>query len=573
MSSSSDDVTATLRYEYETLSQQASSLAVALARRRADVALMRAEAATKAVSLESAKELLNDLLRKEAVIRTKAPPSPILNAGSEKEKFAPDPGVVRSLAGQLEVTRLTVNTALQRKASMQSEIDRLAKLTLETGKDGEDALGDGQKGAELGGSFVPGLRLEVVREEDGDIAGGGLLSEADITLSQKKRKARHSGEVSMLRVLKEGTESNSSFRFDHARIWRDVTMPNLALIPLNGNSAVSELLLGVVIERIFEGVTCFTPTASAKQGRSSAADLRIESSDAVQPASEQVTKLVFKHFGSLTVGAREDSKKVRIVAPKVALDRIMDLISDEDNDISTRLRPQLPVTGGEDAATEDHKADDDGVRSAAEVGRSPRRHRTPELSSMSTVAVKLSNPSHVLHLDQISQIMGYGVPIRFHESALRLIYSTNEHGMSLHTLYTRVKTTSPTLLAIRDTKDRVFGCYAAAPWKSSSTRYYGTGESFVFGTDGPNIAKVYKWSRANSFFQFTSHSFLAIGGGAGSHFALWIDEDLLMGTTSACSTFASPPLTDPSDKDASSCMEFKIVSLEVWGFDAHMNHH
>lgn len=558
MSSSSDDATAALRYEYETLSQQASNLAVALARRRADVALMRAEAATLAVSLESAKEQLDDLLRTEAAIRTNAAPSLRINA--EKTEPVPDPGLVRALAGQLDVTNQAVKVSLRRKTSIQAEIDRLEKLTLGKGKGSDGAVEVGGRRAELRGKGDGvGARLELVsgRFVEGDITGDTNRPEEDISLSQKKRNARHSLEMSVLRVLKEGTESKSSFRFDHARIWRDVTMPNLALIPCHGDSAEPQVSLGVVIERIFEGVTCFTPTTSAKRGRSSSADLRIEGSNNIRQATEDLMNLVAKHFGTLTVGAREDSKKVRIVAPKVALARVMDLISGEDGDTARRPPPQLPVEGDNgDVAGED-------VSTAKPDMGSPRRDRMPD--EQSGVAVKLSDPSHVLQLEHFRQVMAQGVPIRFHESNLRLIYSTNEHGMSLHTLYNRVKTISPTLLAIRDTKDRVFGCYAAAPWKSSSTRYYGTGESFVFGTDGPNIAKVYKWSRENSFFQFTSQTFLAIGGGAGSHFALWIDEDLLMGTSSACSTFASPPLTNIADEDAPSCMEFKIISLEVWG--------
>lgn len=88
----------------------------------------------------------------------------------------------------------------------------------------------------------------------------------------------------------------------------------------------------------------------------------------------------------------------------------------------------------------------------------------------------------------------------------------------------------------------------------------------MFGAKGKHSVKIFKWSRANSYFQFTSNTFLAIGGGAGSHFALWLDEDLLMGTTSDCATFASPPLTTTSGIDDANCTEFKIVSLEVWRF-------
>ncbi|CDF38015.1 unnamed protein product [Chondrus crispus] len=403
---------------------------------------------------------------------------------------------------------------------------------------------------------------------EGDPRGGApepVVLQPDVTLSQKKRKARHDREVAVLRMLKEGAASNSSFRFDHARIWRDVTMPNLALIPVADDIAASDVMLGVVIERIFEGITCFTPTTSAKESTASATDFRIDASGAIQGANENLAKLVAPHFGTLTVGATDDSTRVRVVAPAVALARIMDLIGDVDGDKVRRPLATLP---------NDREPVALGRKSSVDMTRSPKGQlrSKPDATQLPPIAIKLSTTSHVLSPEHIPSIVGAGVPKRFHECGLRLLYSTNEHGMSLLTLYNRVKTASPTLLVIRDTKDRVFGCYAAAPWKASSARYYGTGESFVFGTDGPDVVKVYKWSRENSFFQFTSHSFLAIGGGAGSHFALWVDEDLLMGTTSACSTFASPPLTNTLSKDESNCTEFKIVTLEVWAFDAHMSH-
>lgn len=204
--------------------------------------------------------------------------------------------------------------------------------------------------------------------------------------------------------------------------------------------------------------------------------------------------------------------------------------------------------------------------------RSPRSPALrPEADSGGGVArlppPKRTDDSSVLSDAQFARIVGDGVPIRYHGAEMHLLYSTNEHGMSLRTLFSKVQTAAPTLIAIRDTRGRAFGCYAAHAWKSSATRYYGSGETFVYGVEGEEGVGVFKWSRANSFFQFTSATFLAVGGGSGSHFALWVDEDLLMGTTFACSTFGSPPLTDWKGKgDGTSTTEFKVLCLEVWGF-------
>lgn len=76
---------------------------------------------------------------------------------------------------------------------------------------------------------------------------------------------------------------------------------------------------------------------------------------------------------------------------------------------------------------------------------------------------------------------------------------------------------------------------------------------------------IYRWSRVNNFFQLSSTSFFAMGGGG--HFALWVDEDLHFGSTAECSTFQNEPLTCPmpgTDAEGGKPTEFEIVVLEVW---------
>lgn len=95
----------------------------------------------------------------------------------------------------------------------------------------------------------------------------------------------------------------------------------------------------------------------------------------------------------------------------------------------------------------------------------------------------------------------------------------------------------------------------------------------MFKLDG-DTANIFKWTRANTFFQLSSHEHLAIGGGG--HFALWIDGELARGTTAKCSTFDNPPLTasrvrqandkkgkavDTSDGEM---VDFEIVVVEAW---------
>lgn len=533
MPPSNEEQSSAVRTEHDILSSRASALATNLARRRSDIALMRAETATMAVSLESAKDELVDLLREEKDIRSRS--SSMSLSGDSR---VPDAALVKSMQGQLEVTRASVARAQERKEEIKAEISAIQQAEVEEENNSVD------------------------REEKQVEDMGRSLDEG------------------IVRTLKEGTQSNSSFRLDHARIWRDVTMPNLALIRPQAVEQASraKVMLGVAIERIFEGVTCFQPTQKQTSTTTNTPpkELHINPKGAMRPPSKAEFDSLSDEYATLTTRTRDEANNrdlnpVRILAPRVALERIIDLVKGEDRDKAKRPRPKLQVTEKEDQKQlSENKKQDDDSSTTQQLSKSPRSpRRTRSIETPQHVPIKLMDPSHVLHKEHFSQIMAQGVPIRFRESALELIYSTNLHGMSLHTLFNRVKTTSPTLVVIRDTKGRVFGCYAASPWKSSATRYYGTGESFVFGTDGPEKAKVYKWSRSNSFFQFTSSNFLAMGGGAGSHFALWVDEDLLMGTTSRCATFDSPPLTDVNDPGAPNCTEFKIVSLEVWSFNAH----
>lgn len=110
----------------------------------------------------------------------------------------------------------------------------------------------------------------------------------------------------------------------------------------------------------------------------------------------------------------------------------------------------------------------------------------------------------------------------------------------------------------------------------AGSRSYGSGECFVFRVVGEEL-EVFNWTRENSFFQVSSHEHLAIGGGG--HFALWLDEDLSVGTTADCKTFGSPPLTPgrkrssravSSDEAEDDVVDFDVVVVECWVPQMHL---
>ncbi|GIL94425.1 hypothetical protein Vretimale_619 [Volvox reticuliferus] len=136
-----------------------------------------------------------------------------------------------------------------------------------------------------------------------------------------------------------------------------------------------------------------------------------------------------------------------------------------------------------------------------------------------------------------------------------LSYSTVKHGISLQTLYRRAVNGMPSVLLIRDFGGFTFGCFTPDSWRVAP-RYYGSGETFVFQLEPYRVA--YPWRSTsdvkNDFFQYGTPECLAVGGVG--HFAIWVDADLLAGSSGICGTFGSPCLAHAE--------EFKVQHLELW---------
>lgn len=172
---------------------------------------------------------------------------------------------------------------------------------------------------------------------------------------------------------------------------------------------------------------------------------------------------------------------------------------------------------------------------------------------------KLLDTSSILTLEHIAYI-DHALPITSQLCRWFKIYSVEANGSSLETLLILAKKQSPTLLVVKDADGNVFGGFASDEWHRAF-HYYGTGESFLFSFASPNAAggfAKYQWSRKNSYFMLCSDESLIMGGGG--NFGLFLDSDLSSGTSGACETFNSPPLT--------TSQEFVCVHVELWGFTA-----
>lgn len=167
----------------------------------------------------------------------------------------------------------------------------------------------------------------------------------------------------------------------------------------------------------------------------------------------------------------------------------------------------------------------------------------------------LKQKSNLLDDTHIEKL-AHRLPARVQGYPWHLVYSTQQHGTSLKTLYRNLcSLDSPVLLVVKDMDNQVFGAYATHPFRLSD-HYYGTGETFLF-TFSPDF-KAFKWSGDNSYFINGDTTSLELGGGGG-RFGLWLDSDLYHGRSNPCSTFNNEILSKKED--------FIVQDLEVWTFE------
>ncbi|ORY03107.1 TLD-domain-containing protein [Basidiobolus meristosporus CBS 931.73] len=139
----------------------------------------------------------------------------------------------------------------------------------------------------------------------------------------------------------------------------------------------------------------------------------------------------------------------------------------------------------------------------------------------------------------------------------RLLFSLEQHGCTLSTLFKITQNKGPSVLVIRDACGSVFGAFVTEHFKPSPS-YYGGGECFLWKLrpdPGHPRVKVYKRTGENEYYMLSENRFIAVGGGNGT-FGLWLDGNLDRGFSARCSTFDNEVLATSS---AFSCME-----LEIW---------
>ncbi|KAG8975287.1 oxidation resistance protein 1 [Tulasnella sp. 425] len=164
-----------------------------------------------------------------------------------------------------------------------------------------------------------------------------------------------------------------------------------------------------------------------------------------------------------------------------------------------------------------------------------------------------------------------------------LLYSTDQHGISISTFYKNVEKVygmnGGCVLAVREAVDEdgdgdidkndiaqardgqksppCFGVWLGTGLKCNEGSYYGSGESFLWKTVGPDPTshlgrpsgvKVFKWTGRNDYVALCESDYLSFGGGDGKY-GLYVDASFVDGTSERCDTFANETLCGDRDVD------------------------
>lgn len=204
-----------------------------------------------------------------------------------------------------------------------------------------------------------------------------------------------------------------------------------------------------------------------------------------------------------------------------------------------------------------------------------------EFKILGTSADDVESHPHVLSpplMDSLFQFLPFAVS----EENFWMKYSLVKDGASFFKLLQNIRSSTSTLIAIETVDGEVFGSFTSSPWRKS-TSFFGSGEAFLWRmrSDRKMVCKsvidqaqleseieVYPWTSDNYLVQLCTDKSIVVGGGASrkaresddSGFGLFIDGQMLHGTSQHTATFDNPPLS----KEHQDGSPFEIVNLEVW---------
>ena len=206
---------------------------------------------------------------------------------------------------------------------------------------------------------------------------------------------------------------------------------------------------------------------------------------------------------------------------------------------------------------------------------------------LGTSADDISCHPHVLSPPCMESLLAF-VPESLTDSNFWLKYSLVRDGASLWKLLRQVRASSTCILAIETVDGHVFGAFTSQAWRLAQG-WYGGNESFLWKMRRSRLEatrsivqqvcqeseiQVYPYRTGNVAVQYCSKDCLMMGQGEllpsnkpGKHYghAIYLEADLLQGSTSTSETFGNPCLVDGDLRGA----RFEVSNLEVWTLTPH----
>lgn len=254
----------------------------------------------------------------------------------------------------------------------------------------------------------------------------------------------------------------------------------------------------------------------------------------------ELYELQKKRIRKETMENIQKSIKQDIENNKIIDEKIDEKIIDNQEKIQDQKNEMEPI-----------KVQDQEEKNIEEPQIEQKKENPIELIKLKLIKDERYNQFENLMTDEDANNIRTYLPITLQMRHWKLIYDTRADGTTLVSFYDKTNDQGPTILVVKTDENEVFGGFASESWKKSS-KYYGTGETFLFRC---NPFKVFLWSKKNNYFLFSRDDSIAFGGGG--RFGLWLDEEFSYGSGQECATFEGVISKEE---------DFKVYAVQVWKF-------
>jgi hypothetical protein len=209
-------------------------------------------------------------------------------------------------------------------------------------------------------------------------------------------------------------------------------------------------------------------------------------------------------------------------------------------------------------------------------------HISKKLSKMTKFNFTYTRPkiedfSEIIKSKHELEILHSWLPLKQKMQTMYQVFSTKNNGYNLSTLYKNISDLGSSILLLvcatkiegesnkemlkKNQKEKsidnlfVFGVFMNESFQPLSS-YQGSANSFLFSLK-PN-ENVYRWTKKNDCFVMGKEDSLMFGGGVDGKTGLYLDDELLMGSSDRCQTFDNDPLCESTS--------FMIFKIEVYSF-------